>query len=84
MVKPTLRRGADVGFVYRMSPAYVTHLLELIITTAIADSMSLENLVLNDVKTSIASDEDRIECVRTILKIFSDTPFERTRLLISF
>jgi hypothetical protein len=71
-------RMADVGYVYRMSPAYATHVLDLIITTATADSISLNKLFLDDIRNSMASDEDRGECIDTVLRIFSDTPIERT------
>jgi len=69
--------GADVGYVYRMSPAYATHVLDLIITTATADSISLNKLFLDDIRNSMASEEDRGECIDTVLRIFSDTLVER-------
>ena len=70
-------READVGCVYRMSPMYATQVLELIMTTATADSIPLDKLYLDDIRNSLASDEDRPECINTVLRIFSDTPTER-------
>ena len=71
------RRCANSGYAYRMSPAYATHVLDLIITTAIADSMPLNKLFLDDIRNSMASDEDRGECIDTVLRIFSDSAVER-------
>lgn len=60
-----------------MSPGYATHVLNLVITTATADSIPLNKLFLDDIRNSIASDEERGECIDTILRLFSDTPVER-------
>lgn len=71
---------AELGYVYRMSAGYTTHLLDLIITAATADSLPLNSLTLNQIKTSISSDEERPECIEAILKSFSETPSERNNL----
>lgn len=63
-----------------MSAGYTTHLLDLIITAATADSLSLDSLTLNQIKTSISSDEERPECIEAILKSFSETASERNNL----
>lgn len=65
------------GYVYRMSAGYTTHLLDLIVTTATADSLPLDNLNLDKIITSLASDEERPECIQAILRLFSETPLER-------
>jgi hypothetical protein len=61
-----------------MSPVYTTNLLDLILATATADSLPLHSLYLNDITKSLASDDERPECIQAILKIFSDKLFERT------
>ena len=63
-----------------MSPAYVTQLLELIVTTATADSLPLHSLLQDDIIKSLSSDEERPECIQVVLKSFSETPIERIRL----
>lgn len=63
-----------------MSPDYTTHLLDLIITTATADSLPLNNLALDKIKASLSSDEERLECIEAILKLFSEIPSERNEL----
>lgn len=68
---------AELGYVYRMSAEYTTHLLDLIITTATADSLSLNNLTLDQIQISLSSDEERSECIQVILRLFSETPHER-------
>lgn len=64
------------GFVYRMTPAYVTQILDFIITAATADSLPLDALTLVSILTSFA-DEERPECIQTILRTFSKSPIER-------
>lgn len=71
---------AESGYVYRMSPEYTTHLLDLIITTATADSLPLNSLTLDKLKTSLSFDEERPECIEAILKLFSEIPSERNNL----
>ena len=73
---------SNTGYVYRISPLYATNLLDLILTMATADSLPLKSLSLNDVMRSLASEEERPECIQVILKTFSDQPFERTYLSI--
>src|SRR5271169_1926153 len=68
---------AELGYVYRMSAGYTTHLLDLIITTATADSLSLNNLTLDQIQISLSSGEERPECIQVILRLFSETPHER-------
>lgn len=70
---------ANVGYIYRISPSYATHLLDLIIATATADSLPLSNLTLNDVERSLNSSDERPECIETILRSFAEIPVERTR-----
>ena len=72
--------STDLGYVYRMSPGYTTHLLDLIITTAIADSLPLNNLTLDQIQNSISSDEEKPECIEAVLKSFSEDAFERNHL----
>jgi len=60
-----------------MSPVYTTNLLDLILATATADSLPLNSLTLNDLMRSLASEEEKLECIKVILKTFSDDPFER-------
>lgn len=76
---PTL---TDLDYVYRMSSAYVTHLLGLILTTAIADSLNLERLLAHDIITSPSLEEEKPECVETILTQFSKRPIELNSLLV--
>ena len=61
-----------------MSARYTTHLLDLLITTVKADSLPLHNLTLKQVTTSLSSDDERPECIEAILRLFSETPHERT------
>jgi len=68
---------AELGYVCRMSAGYITHLLDLIITTATADSLSLKNLTLDQIQISLSSDEERPECIQVILRLFSETPHKR-------
>lgn len=72
---------ADVGYVYRLSVAYATQLLDLIIATIAADSLSFNELTLDKVMTSLASD-DRPECIQAILKAFSESPNDRSFLSV--
>ena len=72
----------DLGYVYRMSSAYVTQLLDLILTTAIAEALNLERLLAHDIITSPALDEDKPECVEAILTQFSKRPIELNSLLV--
>ena len=70
----------ELGYVYRMSAEYTTHLLDLIITTATADSLPLNNLTLEQINTSLSSDDEKPECIEAVLKSFSETPYERINL----
>jgi Sister chromatid cohesion protein Dcc1 len=63
-----------VGYVYRMTAAYVNQLLDLIIATITADSIPLDTLNPNTLLTSLSTD-DRPECIHAILKFFSTTPY---------
>lgn len=67
----------DSGYMYRMSPAYATQILDLIISTATAGSLPLDNLLQDDIVKFISSDDERPECIHLVLKTFSDTSFER-------
>ena len=60
-----------------MSPAYVSHLLDLIILTATADSLPLNNLAVGEIIRSLSSDDEKPECIQAVLKSFSDVPIER-------
>ena len=66
------------GYVYRMSPAYVSQLLDLIIITSTADSLPLNNLLVNEILRSLSSEDEKPECIHAILKSFSEVPRERT------
>lgn len=69
--------NANLGYVYQMTAEYITHLLDLIITTAIADSMPLNNLTFDIIQSSLSSNEERKECIKTVLRSFSETAAER-------
>jgi hypothetical protein len=56
-----------------MSTAYVNQLLDLIIATITADSLSLDNLTIDQLTPSLAT-QDRPECITSILQFFSTTP----------
>jgi hypothetical protein len=60
-----------------MSPAYATQILDLIISTATADSLPLDNLQQEDIVKFLASDEERRECIHVVLQTFSESPVER-------
>jgi hypothetical protein len=70
-------KKVDADYVYRLSPAYVTQILDLIISTATADSLPLDNLRQDDIVKFLASDEERPECIHIVLKTFSGTQVER-------
>jgi sister chromatid cohesion protein DCC1 len=63
-----------------MTPAYVTQILDFIITAATANSLPLDALTLVSILTSFG-DEERPECIQTILRTFSKSPTERILLL---
>ena len=41
-------------------------------------ALPLHNLTLKQVTTSLSSDDERPECIEAILRLFSETPHERT------
>src|SRR5579859_7726156 len=65
-----------------MSPTYISHLLDLIITTAVADSLNLHTLLSHDLTTSPSLDEEIPECIETLLTQFSTHPIELNSLLV--
>lgn len=62
-----------------MTAAYVTQILDFIITAATADSLPLDALTLVSILASFGEDE-RPECIQTILQTFSKSPKERLLL----
>ena len=69
------------GYVYQMSPVYATHLLDLITSTATADSIPITAISLNDLLRSLDSHDERPECIEAILRHFSDSSHERSSLI---
>jgi len=65
-----------------MSPAYVTHLLDLIISTAVSESLDLKKLLSHDIITSPSLSEDLPECIECILTLFSMHPIPLNSLLL--
>lgn len=72
----------NIGYVYRMSPTYISQLLDLVITTAVADSLNLQKLLSHDLTTSPTLDGEIPECIETILTQFSHHPIELSSLLV--
>jgi Sister chromatid cohesion protein Dcc1 len=54
-----------------MSPTYTTNLLDLILATAMADSLPLDSLSLSSLLAAIGTADDRPECIQALLHAFS-------------
>ncbi|BFZ59591.1 Ctf8p and Ctf18p associating protein [Saitoella coloradoensis] len=61
------------GALRRLAPSYIDRLLELIITTIVAEGMALDSVALPILLASIGEDEENPDAIETVLAHFSSS-----------